>query len=237
MAITAVAFDGDDTLWHNETVFSMTQERICGLLAEHAEVDALEQRLYATEIRNLRLYGYGAKSFILSIIETAIEVSGGTVTTATIQEILDFGKAMLEHPVELLEGVRETVEALAATARYELFVITKGDLFHQESKFARSGLEEHLGVEIVNEKDVPTYERILRRRAIEPASFLMVGNSLRSDVLPVLELGATAVHVPYPLTWAHELVDPEVLAQHRWHEIGSLAALPGLLAELEAAAA
>jgi putative hydrolase of the HAD superfamily len=232
MGITAVAFDGDDTLWHNETVFSMTQERICALLADHVEAAALEELLYATETRNLRLYGYGAKSFILSIIETAIEVSDGSVTTATIREILDFGKAMIEHPVELLDGVRECVEALAALGRYELFVITKGELFHQESKFARSGLDDLLGVEIVNEKDVRTYERILGARDIAPASFCMVGNSLRSDILPVLEIGGTAVHVPYPLTWAHELVDPQVLAHHTWHEIGSLSALPDLLAQL-----
>ena len=234
MEITAVAFDGDDTLWHNETVFSMTQERICDLLAEHADTAALEQRLYATETRNLRLYGYGAKSFILSIIETAIEVSDGAVTTATIRDILDFGKAMLEHPVELLDGVRECVEALHDTGRYELFVITKGELFHQESKFARSGLDDLLGVEIVNEKDVATYERILHRRGLAAEAFCMVGNSLRSDILPVLEIGATAVHVPYPLTWAHELVDPDLLAHHTWHEIGSLAALPDLLGELTA---
>jgi putative hydrolase of the HAD superfamily len=234
MEITAVAFDGDDTLWHNETVFSMTQERICELLSDHADLTSLEERLYATETRNLRLYGYGAKSFILSIIETAIEVSDGAVTTATIREILDFGKAMIEHPVELLDGVRECVEELAATDRYELFVITKGELFHQESKFARSGLDDVLGVEIVNEKDVGTYERILRRRGLSPQAFCMVGNSLRSDIVPVLELGGTAVHVPYPLTWAHELVEPEVLAQHHWHEIGSLAALPELLASLAA---
>jgi putative hydrolase of the HAD superfamily len=232
MEITAVAFDGDDTLWHNETVFSMTQERICALLADHGDPATLGDRLYAVETRNLHLYGYGAKSFILSIIETAIEVSDGAVTTATIQEILDFGKAMLEHPVELLEGVRDAVEAVAATGRYELFVITKGDLFHQESKFARSGLDDLLGVEIVNEKDVATYDRILRRRGLAPEAFCMVGNSLRSDILPVLEIGATAVHVPYPLTWAHELVDPDLLAHHTWHEIGSLAALPELLAEL-----
>ena len=190
----------------------------------------LEERLYETETRNLRLYGYGAKSFILSIVETAIEVSDGSVTTATIREILEFGKAMLDHPVELLDGVRECVEALRGTGRYELFVITKGELFHQESKFARSGLDDLLGVEIVNEKDVRTYERILRARDLSPQEFCMVGNSLRSDILPVLEIGGTAVHVPYPLTWAHELVDPDLLAHHTWHEIGSLGALPELLA-------
>jgi len=234
MEITAVAFDGDDTLWHNETVFSMTQERICELLADHVDAAVLEERLYEIETRNLRLYGYGAKSFVLSIIETAIEVSDGSVTTAIIREILDFGKAMIEHPVELLDGVRACVQQLADLDRYELFVITKGELFHQESKFARSGLDDLLGVEIVNEKDVGTYDRILRRRGIVPSAFLMVGNSLRSDILPVLEIGGTAVHVPYPLTWAHELVDPALLAAHSWHEIGSLGALPDLLASLDA---
>jgi putative hydrolase of the HAD superfamily len=234
--ITTVAFDGDDTLWHNETVFSMTQQRIAALLATHVDTEALDRRLYETETRNLRLYGYGAKSFILSMIETAIEVTDGGIDTATIREVLAFGKAMLEHPVELLEGVRECLEGLAATGRYQLLVITKGELFHQESKFARSGLEDLMAVEIVNEKDVATYRRILRSRAVEPEEFCMVGNSLRSDILPVLELGATAVHVPYPLTWAHEIVDPQLLAHHTWHEVGSLAAVPDLLASLERAA-
>ncbi len=231
--LTTIAFDGDDTLWHNETVFSMTEERITTLLADHMEPAELSKRLLATETANLRLYGYGAKSFILSMIETAIEVTDGRVSTEHLKEILDVGKEMLDHPVELLEGVEECVKTLADDGRYRLLVITKGDLFHQESKVARSGLAELFWkVEIVVEKDVATYRRIMTAHGIDPTEFAMVGNSLRSDVIPVLQIGATAVHVPYPLVWAHEHVDPTTVAELRWHEVGSLAAVPALLDEL-----
>ncbi len=231
--LTTIAFDGDDTLWHNETVFSMTEERITALLADHIDPAELSKHLLATETANLHRYGYGAKSFILSMIETAIEVTDGRVSTKHLNDILDFGKEMLDHPVELLDGVEECIATLAADDRYRLLVITKGDLFHQESKVARSGLAELFWkVEIVVEKDIATYRRIMTAHAIDPAEFAMVGNSLRSDIIPVLQLGATAIHVPYPLVWAHEHVDPATVAELRWHEIGSLGAIPALLDEL-----
>jgi putative hydrolase of the HAD superfamily len=225
--ITVIAFDGDDTLWHNESIFSVTQERFRSLMRKYAS-EQLDDRLFATETRNLRLFGYGVKGFILSMIETAIEVSNGEVRAAEIQSIIDAGKAMLDHPVEPLEGVRETMEALRP--HYRLMVITKGDLFDQESKLARSGLADLFWrVEIVSEKDEGTYRRILADGGINPHEFMMVGNSIRSDILPVVALGAQAVHVPYQLTWAHERADLNGASAERVRTRERLAELPALL--------
>ncbi|WP_207484635.1 HAD family hydrolase [Arenibaculum pallidiluteum] len=223
-----IGFDGDDTLWHNETLFSMTQERFRALLAEEVSPDDLDARLLDTERRNLEIFGYGIKGFVLSMIETAVEVSAERVPASDIRRILDFGKEMLRHPVELLDGVAETIEALSG--RHDLLLITKGDLFDQESKIARSGLAEHFrGIEIVSEKDPETYRRVLARHGVGPERFVMVGNSVRSDILPVLALGARAVHVPYHVTWAHEQADPPAEGYLR---AASLADLPDLLAAL-----
>lgn len=225
-----VALDGDDTLWHSENQFVMTQERFCALLADHADPDELDARLMANERQNLALFGYGVKGFTLSMIETAIEVTEGRIDVADIQAIIDGAKEMLQHPVELLDGVAETVETLAAGHR--LMVVTKGDLFHQESKLARSGLVEALWqVEIVAEKDVPTYRRILERYDLDPERFLMVGNSVKSDVLPVLELGGRAVHIEYDTTW--EMERAEVDEGHdRFFRLESIRDLPALIASL-----
>jgi putative hydrolase of the HAD superfamily len=206
--IHTIGFDGDDTLWHSETEFEVTQAMFCDLLAPyvpHPEVD-LEARLVATEGANLELFGYGVKAFTLSMIETALDVSEGQVPGSVIQTLLNRGKEMLAHPVDLLDGVAEVIDALIG--RYRLVLITKGDLLHQESKVASSGLADRFDhVEIVAEKDPATYARILDRHGIDPAGFLMVGNSVRSDVLPVLAIGGQAVHVPYHVTWAHEHAD------------------------------
>lgn len=204
MAVQVIGLDGDDTLWRNEEYFADTQERFRALLASSLEgtVD-LDARLVATERANLELFGYGVKGFILSMIETAIEVTGRRVTADQIATLLDLGKRMLAQPVELIEGVAQTVPALAE--RYRLIVITKGDLWNQEQKLARSGLAELMWrIEIVGEKDVATYQRILDRHGVDPAAFVMVGNSVRSDILPVLEVGGQAVHIPHELTWALE---------------------------------
>lgn len=231
--IETVAFDGDDTLWHNETLFSVTQARFAELLAPYGDFTDLPDSLVATERRNLLVFGYGIKGFVLSMIETAIEVTGGDVQARDIQAIIDSGKAMRDHPVELLEGVREVVEALAGGPQ-RLMVITKGDLFDQESKLAGSGLAELFDViEIVSEKDRATYQRILDRHHVDPGAFLMVGNSLRSDVLPVVEVGGRAVHVPYEVTWAIERVDAADGGRPGVWELDSIGALPGLLAELD----
>jgi putative hydrolase of the HAD superfamily len=230
--IELVAFDGDDTLWHNESIFSMTQQRFTDLMEPYVGDDDLADRLFATEMRNLRLFGYGVKSFTLSMIETAIELSDARVTAEEIAAILHAGRSMLQHPVELLEGVEDAIERVSE--RWDVMLITKGDLFDQESKLARSGLGDRFeAVEIVAEKDEACYRRILHRRGVQPDRFVMVGNSGRSDVLPTLALGGWAVHVPYPLTWEHERIDDTTLkANDRYRRVDSLAELPAVLAEL-----
>jgi putative hydrolase of the HAD superfamily len=230
--IEVVAFDGDDTLWHNESIFSMTQERFTELMAPHVKDADLDERLFATQMRNLRLFGYGVKSFSLSMIETAIELSEGRVSAGEIQAIIDAGRSMLEHPVELLDGVVDAIERVSENHR--VMLITKGDLFDQESKLARSGLGERFEVvEIVAEKDEAAYRRILNRHGVAAEGFVMVGNSGRSDILPTLALGAWAIHVPYPLTWAHERVDAAALEAHdRYRRIDSVAEVPAVLAEV-----
>ena len=231
--IEVVALDGDDTLWHNELQFSMTQARFCELVSPYAPDAELDRRLLATERVNLSTYGYGVKSFTLSMVETAIEVSQGRVPVSVIEAILEAGKAMLSHPVELLDGVIEAVDDLGG--RYALMVITKGDLFHQESKLARSGLAERFQrVEIVSEKDEATYRRIIDRVGVRPDQFVMAGNSLRSDVLPVAALGGHAVHVPFHTTWALEDVSPEEAAAYEFETIDSLFELPALVDRLGA---
>jgi len=232
MPIKVVAFDGDDTLWHNETHFNLTQAALRDLLRGHVPNADVDAHLFEIEMRNLSLYGYGIKSFTLSMIETAIEITDGTIPASDLQMILEWGKRMLREPTELLEGVRETL--LGMSDRHELLLITKGDLFDQESKLARSGLAERFaGVEILSDKNVDSYRRVLSRRGIDPAEFVMVGNSLRSDVVPVVELGARAVHIPYHLTWNHEHVDEESLPAQGWHRIQSLRELSRLLISLE----
>jgi len=226
-----VGLDGDDTLWHNERLFSMTEERFRSLVTPFADGHDPSSSLLDTERRNLRLFGYGVKSFTLSMIETAIEVTGGRVPIGVVGELLDAGKQMLDHPVELLDGVAETMPALAGG--WTLILITKGDLFHQESKLARSGLLPHLDrVEIVSEKEPSTYRRILDAAAVDPADFVMVGDSMRSDIEAVLDAGARAIHIPGFRDWALEqsaLVEPD---DGRWWRLRSFRELPGLLKTL-----
>ena len=190
--LTTIGFDADDTLWHHERFYQLTQQRFAELLREHADPHHLAEHLLAAERRNVGHYGFGVKGFTLSMIETAIEISGGRIGAADIGTIPDLGKAMMDHPVELIDGVVETLDALAPEAkagRLRLIVITKGDLFHQESKVARSGLAERFeSIEIVAEKDEATYRRILQRGGTAPERFLMIGNSMKSDILPVLDI-------------------------------------------------
>ena len=232
--IEVIALDGDDTLWHSEHLFVDTQDRFRDLVRPHVDLDdaALDERLLDCERRNLPLFGYGVKAFTLSLIETAIEVTGGRIAGRDLQAVLDLGKVLLDHPVDLLDGVRDAVDALTDT--YRVMVLTKGDLLHQETKLARSGLAELFWrVEIVSEKDEATYRRILDRHDVEPATFVMVGNSVRSDVLPVLAIGARAVHVPYSVTWALEHAEPDP-DLHDFPVLGSLAELPACIDELQA---
>ena len=231
MAITVVGLDGDDTLWHNETRFKLTQAELRELLQRHVPDADVERHLAEMEMKNLGIYGYGVKAFTLSMIETAIELTNRRIPAADIDVILGWGKRMLMEPTELLPGVEEALRELSL--RYDLLVITKGDLFDQESKLARSGLAElFLGVEILSEKNVNSYRGVLKRRGIKPEEFVMVGNSLRSDVLPVLELGARAVHIPYAVTWHHEEVPEESLPHEGWLRIESIGELNRVLAEL-----
>jgi putative hydrolase of the HAD superfamily len=226
-----IGFDADDTLWHNENLFEKTHERYRALLAHYYDTATVERTLLVTEMRNLELYGYGVKGFTLSAIETAIQLTAGKIKAEEIQQLIDLGREMLSHPVELLDGVAETLAALSS--RHRLLVITKGDLRDQERKLAKSGLAEHFErVEIVSEKDAITYERILRRHAISARRFLMVGNSLRSDILPVLLLGGAGAHVPYRLTWAAERVDEVPNAVGRFFRLTTLRELPAVVASL-----
>jgi putative hydrolase of the HAD superfamily len=225
-----LALDADDTLWHNEPIYQASQRRFRELLFAYHDPAWVEERLNVTEIRNLQHFGYGIKGFTLSMIETAIELSEGRISAAQIQSIVDMGRDMVTHPVELLDGVATTVAQLTTTHR--LMLLTKGDLLDQESKLARSGLGDHFSaIEVVSEKNTDTYADIMRRYVIAPNDFTMVGNSLKSDILPVAQLGATAVHIPYATTWVHERVHDAQLHDIAYHRLESLTALPDWLAE------
>jgi putative hydrolase of the HAD superfamily len=201
-----IGFDGDDTLWHSEGYYRHANEEFARILGGYVDLGDrdVHDTMLATERRNLALFGYGAKGMTLSMVETAIAITGSRIVSADIHRLIELGKAVLQHPVVLLPGMREVVEAVAA--EYRLVLITKGDLFHQERKVHQSGLAELFQrIEIVSEKNPQTYRRVLNEFDLTPAQFAMVGNSLRSDIEPVLRLGGWGVHLPYHVTWAHEL--------------------------------
>jgi putative hydrolase of the HAD superfamily len=228
----AIGFDADDTLWHNEVIFERVHERYRALLARYHEAATVDRTLFATEMRNLELYGYGIKGFMLSSIETAIELTHGAISGEEIQTLIGLGQQMLQHPVELLDGVAEVLTAVAPGR--SLLLITKGDLRDQERKLAKSGLAAHFaGVEIVSEKNEDTYAGVLRRHGIAPHKFLMVGNSLKSDILPVLALGGSAAHVPYHLLWEHERTVALPEAPGRFFELAHIRELPALVTGAE----
>ena len=220
-----IAFDADDTLWHNETVFQATEKQFAELLSAHHPAEGVRERLFATEMKNLHHFGYGIKGFVLSMIETAIDLTDGKIRGDEIRHIITWGHEMLRAPVQLLEGVRETVQSLSQ--RHRLMLLTKGDLFDQESKLARSGLGEYFSdVQIVSEKNAATYTRVIARSGVPADRFLMIGNSLKSDVLPAIEAGAMAIHIPYAVTWAHEQIhdhDGDVT------QLGTISELPAWL--------
>jgi len=229
--IETIGFDADDTLWQNESFFRLTQDRFADLLADYTDRAALMDRLLEAEKRNIGHYGFGIKGFMLSMIETAIEVTDQTVPAPVIAEILAAGQEMLGHPIHLLPHAREAVEALADTHR--ILLITKGDLLDQERKLAQSGLGDLFhGVEIVSQKTPATYARAFAHHGSGPDRAMMIGNSLKSDVVPALEAGAWGIYVPHGLTW--ELEHAETPADHpRFREIGDLGRLPDLLAAIE----
>ncbi|MDA9089404.1 HAD hydrolase-like protein [Maribacter arcticus] len=206
--INVIGFDADDTLWVNETYFRDTENKFADLLEKYETKNKIDQELFRTEIKNLDLYGYGIKGFMLSMIECALDLSNNEVSSKTIGALLDLGKEMISQPVELLNGVEEVLRSLKD--KYRLIVLTKGDLLDQERKLERSGLSEYFHhVEVLSDKKEKNYSDLLEHLQIAPSEFLMIGNSLKSDVLPLVEIGARAIHVPFHTTWEHEEVkDP-----------------------------
>ena len=222
--ITTVGVDADDTLWHCESLFRLSHARFLELLSEHGDPEKIEAQLLAVEKRNLRVYGYGAKGFTLSMIETALEVTDGAVDTRVIREILAVGREMLTEPIEPLPGVENALAALSE--RYRLILITKGDLLHQEQKLASSGLGDYfVAVEIVSEKDADTYRRVFDRYGTGAEQAVMAGNSMRSDILPALEAGCWGALIPYPLVWSHEAAEAPV-GHPRYVELANIGDLP-----------
>ncbi len=207
--IDVIAFDGDDTLWLSESFFVLTQQRFDALLSPWCAPEETAERLIERERSNLEFFGYGVKGFALSMIETAIEASEGAIPSAALGEIVEWAREMMDHPVELLPGVTETLDGIGD--RFRTIIVTKGDLFHQESKVAASGIADRFeSVHIVSEKDPATYARVVAEVGIPAERFLMVGNSTRSDIEPVLQIGGHAIHVPHDLTWALEHADAEL---------------------------
>jgi putative hydrolase of the HAD superfamily len=227
-----IALDADDTLWHNEILYTEAQEKLKELLAGHVDAEKVVQKLYETEMRNLEYYGYGIKSFTLSMIETAVDLTGGKIQGAEVLQIVGFAKEMLTSEVRLLEHAEETARELAKS--YDLMVVTKGDLLDQQSKLSRSGIGDCFRyVEVVSQKTQGTYRALLAKHGTEPRRFLMVGNSLKSDILPVLALGGQAVHVPYHTTWAHEIADIQGIEHDGYYELEHLGQLPRLIERLK----
>ena len=234
--IGLVGFDADDTLWRSQDYFDDAQAQFERIVAGYVDLDDVAGRLYAVEKRNLALFGYGVKGMVLSMVEAAVEITGERISAGDLHRIVGLGKALLGHPVELLDGVREAVQAIAAT--HPVVLITKGDLFHQEAKVRDSGMADLFRrIEIVSEKDPATYARLFEEFGIAPGRFLMVGNSLRSDIAPVIELGGWGVHVPYHTTWAHEADARLLHGGERMRTIAAIADLPQAVQELAAIAA
>ncbi len=227
MPLSTIAFDADDTLWENEHIFHLTEQRFRDLLTDHTDVEKLSDNLLAMERKNLSYYGYGIKGFTLSMVETAIEATGGQVPATIIQEILNAGREMQEHPVDPLPHVQNILKELKG--QFRLLLITKGDLFDQERKLAQSGLGDFFdAIEIVSEKTTETYQRIFEQYGDGPERSMMIGNSLKSDVLPAISAGSWGVYIPYALTWANELAEhPE--DHPKFKQLPHIGELPDLI--------
>lgn len=207
--IKAVAFDADDTMWINEPYFQQIEEKFCNLLEDFATHHSISQELLKTEIQNLSIYGYGVKGYALSMIETALNITNKKLDIGVVEKVLEYGKDMLSKPVELMDDIEDVLQKLKL--KYRLVVATKGDLLDQEQKLKRSGLENHFHhIEVMSEKKEDDYRKLIRHLDIQPNEFLMIGNSLKSDVLPVLEIGGHAIHIPFHTTWEHEKIDHHV---------------------------
>ena len=230
MPLKVIAFDADDTLWVNEPFFREAEEKFASLLEDFMPQHAIMKELYRTEIDNLKLYGYGIKGFMLSMIETALRISDHKVPITLIDKVIRIGQEMLEKPVELLPGVEDVLKAL--NGDYRIVMATKGDLVDQERKLKKSGLEKYFHhIEIMSEKRVEDYEKLIRHLDVHPSEFLMLGNSLKSDILPVLELGGHGIHIPFHITWVHEQVD-HVVEHERFFEVGNIGQAAELICKL-----
>ncbi len=229
--ITLIGFDGDDTLWKSEDYYRDAQLEFERIVAGYIDLDDAHDRLYAIEKRNLALFGYGVKGMTLSMIEAAVAITDANISAHDLHRIVELGKSLLQHPVELLPDIRNAVEKIAA--EHAIVLITKGDLFHQEAKVRASGLSDLFQrIEIVSEKDTTTYARILSEFKVDVSQFAMIGNSLRSDIVPVLELGGWGVHMPYHVTWAHEAEAELPARAQRMRSVASPAELPAAIRAL-----
>jgi putative hydrolase of the HAD superfamily len=227
--IQVIGFDADDTLWDNEPYFLEATKYFCDLLGRYASCEQVENHLFRTEVGNIELYGYGAKSFILSMIETALEVSNRKVSADDIERIIELGKGLVNKPVKLLDGVTDVLDDLYRKD-YRLIVATKGDLLDQQRKLRKSGLEGYFHhIEIMSDKQEEDYRKLLTNLEVAPGSFMMVGNSLKSDILPVLKLGAYGVHVPYHTTWKHEEAEVDLSGYTGLRRVDSIGRIPDII--------
>lgn len=216
--IKVIAFDADDTLWVNETYFREAENEFAQLLSKYETKNKIDQELFMKEIENLKLYGYGVKGFVLSMVESALELSNYKINQKTIEKILNIGKEMLEKPIELLDGVEDVLKKLQG--KYKLIVATKGDLLDQERKLEKSNLLNYFHhIEVMSDKKPRDYQKLVKHLDIHPSELLMIGNSLKSDILPLLEIGAAAIHVPFHTTWAHEEVTEEEQANSNYKTV------------------
>ncbi|RCK50242.1 haloacid dehalogenase [Thalassospira profundimaris] len=228
-----IAFDGDDTLWHNEPLFRDAHVRLRAMLEKYGNSETVDERLYKAELENLSIYGYGITGFTLSMIETAIELSDKQITAAEIHELAEIGKSMLRAPTRLIDGATTVLEHFARQPDCKIILITKGDLIAQQLKIERSGLEKLFdGIEIVSEKDPLTYRNIFGRYGVDPCEAVMIGNSMKSDILPVLECGGAAIHIPYEITWVHEMVGQIEIENDLFCEAADIAQVPELITSL-----
>lgn len=219
--IKVIAFDADDTLWVNETYFREAEHQFAKLLAKYETENKIDQELFKAEIRNLSIYGYGIKGFVLSMVECALELSNYQINQKTIEKILNIGKEMLEKPIELLDGVEEVLQNLQG--KYKLIVATKGDLLDQERKLEKSNLLKYFHhIEVMSDKKEKDYQKLIKHLDIHPSELLMIGNSLKSDVLPLIKIGASAIHVPFHTTWVHEEVSEEEKSKSDYKTISNI---------------
>ncbi|OIQ16035.1 HAD family hydrolase [Lacinutrix sp. MedPE-SW] len=226
--IKVIGFDADDTLWVNETYFREAEEDFAKLLSQFETPNKIDQELFKMEIKNLPVYGYGVKGFVLSMVEMALELSNYTISNKTIQKIIDIGKEMINKPVELLPNVEQVLKTLSQD--YKLIVATKGDLLDQERKLEKSGLLQYFHhIEVLSDKKEDNYIKLLKHLEIKPEAFLMIGNSLKSDVLPLTKIGAKAIHIPFHTTWAHEEVEPSISDKNDYKTLSNLNELISLL--------